>query len=229
VKVIIDELVRSKRRTIGLEITADAKLIIRAPMRVTKKEIDAAITQRAAWILQKQEEARSRREKYPPKQCEEGETFLYLGGPLKLTYVDGAPKVESNGENLIVPSKKRDTAQKVITEWYKTKAFEVFCERAEFYAKRGGVSYDSIKITSALSRWGSCSNGKRLCFTWRLVLAPCEMIDYVIVHELSHIGHPDHSKAFWQRVEQFMPDFEVRRKWFRDNSALLRPDFFAKN
>lgn len=227
--VVIDNLVKSKRRTIGLEITADAKLIVRAPMRVTKKEIDAAIKQKAAWVLQKQEEALRRREKYPPKRCEEGETFLLFGKPLKLTYVDGALKVEMRRENLIVPSKKRGAAQKVITDWYKTQALETFRERVEYFAKRGGVSYGSIKITGALSRWGSCSGGSRLCFTWRLALAPIEMIDYVVVHEISHIGHPDHSKAFWQRVEQLMPDFEIRCKWFRDNSALLRPDFFTEN
>lgn len=225
--LIIDKLIRSKRRSIGLEITADAKLVVHAPLRVTKQVINEALEQKAAWVVKKQEEAQRRHEKHLPKQCEEGESFLLLGKPLTLIYEDSAKKIEVRCENLFVPTKKRDTAKEAITIWYKAQALLILRERVAFYAISYNVKYDSIKVTSALSRWGSCSSGRRLCFTWRLVLAPVEMIDYVVVHELSHIGHPDHSKAFWGHVSELMPDFEIRQKWFRDNAALLRPDFFA--
>jgi predicted metal-dependent hydrolase len=227
--LIIDKLIRSNRRSIGLEITADAKLVVHAPLRITKQLINEAVEQKSAWVIQKQKEALRRHEKHLPKQCEDGESFLLLGKPLTLIYEDSAKKIEVRGENLFVPTKKRDTAKEAITTWYKAQVLLILHERVAFYATSYGIKYDSLKVTSALSRWGSCSGNSRLCFTWRLVLAPVEMIDYVVIHELSHIGHPDHSKAFWGRVGELMPDFEIRRKWFRDNAALLRPDFFTNS
>ena len=226
--VKIDKIIKSKRKTIGLEVTPDAKIIVHSPKNATKRQINDAIEKKSAWILEKQQLVLNRRNQNPAKRCEDGETFLLFSKPLTLIFDDSSDCVTVRGEYLSVPARMRANAQSAITAWYKAQALTVIRERADFYAAFAGVSYKSLKITSALKRWGSCSGSGRLCFTWRLAMAPVEMIDYVVVHELSHILHHDHSKAFWSSVENFMPDYKVRREWFRENSALLRPDFFVQ-
>ena len=223
----IDEIIRSKRRTIALEITRDARLVVRAPLKVSKQMIAQAVEQKRDWIQEKLNDAKNRDEKYPPKRCTPGESFLLLGGKYSLCFDSGAAEIALQNGQLVVPARFQADARHVLTAWYKAQADEVLRQRTDYYAAKAGVQYQSLKITSALSRWGSCSDGGRLCFTWRLVMAPLKMIDYVVVHELSHIGHPDHSKAFWQRVGTLMPDFAPRRAWLRENAALLRRDFFA--
>lgn len=223
----IDEIIRSRRRTIALEITRDARLVVRAPLKISKQVIEQAVEQKRDWIQKKRDDAKCRDEKYPPKHCIEGESFLLLSEEYILCFDDDAAQISVRGGRLVVPERLKTDARRVITEWYKARAGEVLRHRADYYAALAGVQYKSLKITSALSRWGSCSDGGRLCFTWRLVMAPVKMIDYVVAHELSHIGHPDHSKAFWRRVGELMPDYAPRRAWFRENAALLRRDFFA--
>ena len=223
----IDEIVRSKRRTISLEVTRDARLVVHAPLKTSKAAIDNAVEQKRGWVQRKLDDARRRDAKYPPKKCSEGETFELLGKAYILCFEDGASAVSASGGRLIAPCVDKVDVRSAITAWYKAQAGAVLLRRTEYYAKLAGVSFKSLKITSALSRWGLCSGSGGLCFTWRLVMAPVEMIDYVVVHELSHIGHPDHSREFWRRVGELMPDYAVRREWFRQNAALLRHDFYA--
>lgn len=229
VKTKIDKIIRSKRRTLSLEITADSKLYVRAPLKTPGWVIEKAVEEKSGWIARKQNEARLRREKYPPKTCDEGESFVYLGKEYTLCFNNNAKKAEICGKCLVVPQKRREDIQRVITDWYINQAKLVLTKRAEYYSAKTGLKFSSLKITGALTRWGSCSRGAGLCFTWRLVMAPVEMIDYVVVHELCHIIHPNHSKAFWQSVENILPDYILRRDWFKQNASLMRKDFFAAN
>lgn len=224
----IDEIVRSKRRTIALEVTLDARLIVRAPMKTSKALIERAVKDKSDWINQKLDAARRSNEKHKPKSCTSGEVFELLGKEYILSFENGITGVSLNGGRLIVPNESKADVQRDIIAWYKAQANETLRQRTEYYARRAGVSFKSVKITSALSRLGSCSGDGRLCFTWRLAMAPVEMIDYVVVHELSHIEHPDHSAAFWHSVAELMPDYAVRSEWFRQNASLLRRDFFAQ-
>lgn len=224
--IVIDEIKRSKRRTIGLEITPDSRLIIHAPLRVSKKNIEAAVLEKSEWILEKQQQARLRRERHPAICLSDGETVMLFGSPLTLKFDTSVKKAAVYGQSLVLPAKLRGAAQTAVTSWYKAQALEILTNRTDYYAERAGVQYESLRITSALTRWGSC-RGRNLCFTWRLAMAPLEMVDYVVVHELSHITHPNHSTAFWRRVGELMPDYRERMVWFRENAALLRPDIFT--
>lgn len=224
----IDELIRSKRRSVSLEVENGGRLVVRAPLRASKKLIEDAVRQKQSWILQKQALAKGRDTAHPPKTCAEGEAFELLGIKLALCYDADAKIVAADGARLIVPARIAASPQNAIAAWYKEQAQIALSERTAYHAARAGVTYASLKITGALTRWGSCSVGGRLCFTWRLVMAPVKMIDYVVVHELAHIDYPNHSAAFWRRVGELMPDYACRREWFRANSALLRSDFFAE-
>jgi predicted metal-dependent hydrolase len=91
----------------------------------------------------------------------------------------------------------------------------------DFYARQNGFQYRKIGITSARTRWGSCSATSALNFSWRLIQAPMEAVDYVVVHELVHTVIHDHSRKFWTRLEQVMPDYRARRKWLKQNGHRL--------
>jgi len=112
-------------------------------------------------------------------------------------------------------------AESVFTAWYRKQARNVLTERVEFFARKHGFKIGKIRVSSARTRWGSCSSKDTLSFTWRLVMAPLEVIDYVVVHELCHLKEMNHSKAFWTRVERILPDYKVHRKWLKENGVKL--------
>lgn len=95
-------------------------------------------------------------------------------------------------------------------------------ERTAHYAELMGVVYQSVKLSSAAKRWGSCSIKGNLNFSWRLVFYPLAVLDYVVVHELSHIGNMNHSRRFWQRVASVLPDYQMRQRWLKQQAYILQ-------
>ena len=104
---------------------------------------------------------------------------------------------------------------------YRKKAKLVFRERADYFASSMGLSFNRIAIREQRTRWGSCSSKKNLNFNWKLLLAPPQVLDYVVVHELCHLKQMNHSKAFWTEVEAVLPDYKERKRWLRENGAEL--------
>ena len=103
---------------------------------------------------------------------------------------------------------------------YKKNAKNYIPARVEELALKYGFKYNNLRITSARTRWGSCSSKKNLNFTFRLILTPKEVIDYVIIHELSHLREMNHSRAFWNQVYEIIPDYKKHEKWLKENSDL---------
>jgi len=119
-------------------------------------------------------------------------------------------------------SKKQDSVldpQKI--PHYKKLARETIPPRVAEFAEKYGFEYNSIKITSAMTRWGSCTSKRNLNFTYRLALAPEEVRDYVIVHELCHLRQMNHSRKFWKEVSDIMPDYKIREKWLKEHGASI--------
>ena len=100
-------------------------------------------------------------------------------------------------------------------------ARSIFTQKAAYYARIMGVTYNRIAIREQKTRWGSCSSKGTLSFNWRLMLAPPAILDYVVVHELCHLTHMDHSKAFWQAVASVYPDYAAARKWLKEHGREL--------
>ncbi len=216
----IDELVRSKRKTISFTIDHNGKLIIRAPYKTPIEYIKKVVEEKSKWILTKQELVKRNMPCLQKKQYTEGEEYLYLGKSYYLKYVAGnyTGIIENT---LVLPYKQIDKAEQTICKWYKKEVLRIITERVEYYSGITGIKCSSIKITNARRRWGSCNSKNGLCFTWRLVMAPLETIDYVIVHELSHVIHKNHSSSFWAEVKSIMPDYELRKKWLGKNQFIL--------
>ena len=167
------QLLRSARKTLSLEIRRDGRLVVRAPLRTTQKQIDEFIANHEAWIASNLEKQRRRREARPEPSDQEREALVRL-------------------------------------------AMERLPGRVAHFAAIMGLYPAGITITGARTRFGSCSGKNRICFSWRLMQYPEEAIDYVVVHELAHIRHKNHSPAFYACVEQVLPDWRERRQMLKD-------------
>jgi predicted metal-dependent hydrolase len=216
----VHQLIRSKRKTLALIVQPDGSLVVRAPLRASESSIRAFIEQHAEWVQKKQAEALAVQPP-PPKQYVPGELFLYLGVVHPLEIVKGQKKpLLLDGSFKLAQSAQRN-ARQVFERWYRAQARQILTERVELYARQYGFQYTKIGITSARTRWGSCSATGALNFSWRLILAPPEAVDYVVVHELAHTVLHNHSKRFWKKVETILPDYKERRKWLRKNGHSL--------
>jgi predicted metal-dependent hydrolase len=215
----IDKLVRSKRKTLSLIVETDGTLTVRAPSRMKEADIRGFIEAKTDWIKRKQ--ARAWKEALAPRHYVEGETFLYLGKEIPLRLVtDGKPALVKDRVFKLTRS-AQPRAASLFEAWYKKQARAVLTERVEFFAHKYGFEVGKIRISSARTRWGSCSAKSTLSFTWRLVMAPPEVIDYVVVHELCHLRELNHSRSFWAQVEAILPDYRSCRKWLKENGGKL--------
>ena len=281
-------IVRTKRKTLGLYIDQEGRLIVRAPKWVRKSRIEAIIAEREGWIRQAQEQVRAKQRQRKPKEFVEGEGFWYLGMIYPLAIVERPPALPSRDEgsgglglpmggvrievvneqgeesDLTMgiagcgsnqfsnmdfrftyeePQPKRQVSSKaallqltdrfylarealpearqVFEAWYRDQAQKVISQRVLWYAAYYGFEYKRVRITSARTRWGSCSSNGALNFPFRLVMAPMEVVDYVVVHELVHTQVQGHGKEFWAKVGEILPDYKEVKKWLKEEGEEL--------
>ena len=220
-QIQIDKLVRSKRRTIALIIERDGSFTVRAPMRASHSAIETFIKQKEDWITRTREKIKSTRPTQK-KQYADGEKFMLLGSFFDLKLV--APQRPSLrfDKGFTLSRAAQIKGEAIFTRWYKARALEVISERVKQYSQQYDFVPRQVKISSAKTRWGSCSSNGTLNFTWRLVMAPLEVIDYVVVHELAHLRVKNHSSKFWKVVESICPEYKKQRKWLRENGEKLK-------
>lgn len=216
----IDSLIRSNRKTIALIITSDGKLVVRAPLRASRAQIDKLISEKTAWIHAHQVEVLAR-PRPVLKSFKEGESFFFLGQAYPIHFsTNGITGLELRAGAFWMPSSEPDRAAAAFTAWYQRQARAVFAERLHLQAARLGLQPAALRITAARTRWGSCSSRGSISFTWRLVMAPVEVIDYVVVHECIHLVVKNHSKTFWDRVAAAYPAYLDAKRWLRENNGL---------
>jgi predicted metal-dependent hydrolase len=219
----IDKLIRSKRRTIALIIERDGSFTVRAPMHAPHTAIESFIQQKEDWITRTRNKMKSAPYDGPTieKQYIDGEKFLFLGSffDLKLVGFQRPSLCFDSGFTLSRAAQVK--GEQVFTHWYKERAFEIISERVKQYAGQYNFTPKQVKISSAKTRWGSCSPSGTLNFTWRLVMAPLDVVDYVVVHELAHLRVKNHSSKFWKVVKTICPDFNKQRKWLKENGEKL--------
>ncbi len=221
-KIKIDKIIRSRRRSIGMQIMLDTSLLVRAPMSASQVEIERVVADHADWIVRAREYVRTRPVAPHSRKYVNGEIFYYQGEPYPLIVLDdGHPQLRfQNG--FFLPESLLPEAKNLFSEWYISKARDIIPERARLYARKNGYKFNRIRITRARRRWGSCSGKGNLNFSFRLAMVPVEALDYVVVHELAHLNHRNHSKKFWTEVERMMPDYKQHIKWLRTNEKLIR-------
>ena len=219
------EVIRTKRKTISLQVSPEAKIILRAPIYAKDKDIQNLIKKHTAWILKQQK----KRQDYKAKSFANGEKFLYLGQKYKLIIIQenllnlyNKPLKKLNFDNtFFLSSSLVKNAKNLFINWYKEQAKTIITKRVDLYSKQMKLKYSSIKINSAKHRWASCSIKRNLNFSYRLIMAPLEVIDYVVVHELTHIKEMNHQKVFWDKVASIIPNYKIHKKWLKDNGYIL--------
>lgn len=211
------ELVRSKRKTLALTIDSEARLVVRAPMKLSEDVIRDFIRKKSKWIADKQRQVMDYGTKQSSFVLEDGENILYFGKSYTVLRKD-TQDVTIEGTFILVPE---DMTLDDFAEWLKQQGEGIIRERVDYYANMMGVKFASVKMSEAKRRWGSCGAGNKLNFAWRLVMCPQSVIDYVVVHELSHITYKDHSAKYWTRVATVMPNYNEAQDWLRLNRKLM--------
>ena len=219
-----DHIIHSSRRnTFLVEVKRDGSLFLRVPEGSSVEATQKAIDSKMRWILKQRADIYRLDISDRPKKFADGEKFLYLGVVYPLS-VDGACEAQLvfDGEKFILSTEHRSQARDIFIDWYREHAERHISEKVKRYSAQYNISYDKIIITNAEKRWGSCNTKGILRFSWRLAMAPQDIIDYVIIHELMHIKHMNHSRAYWQEVIAAMPDFKLRKRWlYRHGNRLV--------
>lgn len=218
------KVIRSKRKTLALQVNNDATLTVRIPYGVSLRYAERFIESKKSWIEKKQAQFRTIADRHKPKQFITGEEFLFTGKRYPLEVVPGnTAKIAITAEGKLRITQKCLEAPKHYIEWfYKQYSKRYLTIRTKEIADMFGYKYRSVKITSAKTRWGSCSVRGSINFSWRLVMMPKEMVDYVIVHELVHLEIRDHSARFYAKMSELMPDHKRREKWLKENSGMAK-------
>lgn len=211
-------IIRSKRRTIALEVRADGSVMMRAPQEAPERILRGFFEERKAWV-EKHQSAQKEQHLKTQRFFQPGEIFHYLGQGYPLQLRNSGKRFELV-EQFWLHEASLHRAQKLFENWYKKRARQIFTERLDHYAQQMNLSYDRLRLSSATTRWGSC-RGARINLTWRLVMAPIEVIDSVVIHELAHIRHKNHGPHFWQLVYTHCPDYKTQDKWLKHQAHLL--------
>lgn len=209
-----------------MRVTEDEQVRVVAPVYVSREMIERFICEREKWITARLQEVQRANRFFRHRDYSTGQEFLFLGKNYPL-YIqeDGSRRVKTvfdqHGWVITVPAGFPEDVRKkkikdALVKWYKEEAQEVFGSRVFHFVRVMGLEPMTIAVRTQRSVWGLCRHhDKRISFNWLLVLAPVNVIDYVIVHELAHLTHPNHSKRFWNLVEGFLPDYSQRQDWLK--------------
>lgn len=215
----------SVRKTISIIVERDRSVVVRAPLNTSEELIAKEISKRKRLLLKKIEH----NQKYPfPKPAKEfvsGETLLYLGKTYKLYVTDNLNESVVFDNKFFINKSNQKQANKLFREWYIKSATEIIVPKAKAIAQQLGVAYNNINILDLKYRWGSCTPKDNIHFNWRIIKAPMTVIEYIIVHELTHLLEANHTPEFWNRIAVMQPNFINAKNWLKELGHELETDF----
>lgn len=218
-------IVYSKRKSISIIVERDRRVIVRAPENTSVEFIDREVQKRKRLLKSKIDH----NQKYPySKQLKEfvsGESLLYLGKEYKLYVVDEPLAGVQFDNKFFISKADQKMANQLFKEWYINSAIKLIVPKATAIAARIGVKYNNLNIIDLKYRWGSCTPKDNIHLNWRLVKAPMTVIEYIIVHELTHLLEANHTPEFWNRVAAQLPNYDKAKQWLRENGQELETDF----
>ena len=214
-----NKIIRSKRKTLSLTINENAELIIRAPKRLSIEKIQDFINEKENWINRKKRLIENQIKDVTSNHNK----LLYLGNHFPINVEQNASKeLFFTGEEFIANSIEPDSLSLSIKKWYKNKFKEIALPRVAYFANNHNLMVNQVRIKNQKTMWGSCSSKNNINLNYLLLMAPMGVIDYVIVHELVHTIHRNHSTDFWDSVELIMPEFQEHKRWLKKNGYKLR-------
>jgi hypothetical protein len=203
-------LTRSRRKTIAIYIR-DGQVEVRTPLRTPAREIERFLSEKQKWINTHLAESKLELQRKENFTLNYGDKVLYCGKQYTIT-PSSSGKIGIGSNNFYIPANlPHEQIKSACVTIYKILAKSDFTLKTYDYAAKMGVTPTAVKVNNATSRWGSCSAKKSLNFSWRLIMADDEVIDYVVVHELAHLIEMNHSPRFWAVVERILPDYRERK------------------
>ena len=212
IAVKVRESARAKRLSLRVS-SLDGRVTVTAPKRISPRKIETFVFEKEAWLRQNIDQVPD------PITVRIGVNIPILGHEVQLTKSSDR-RIRQHDNQLFVPEHKSNPAARTLG-YVKTLARDHLTQRSDFYAKKLGQDYHKLSVRDTRSRWGSCSQDRALMFSWRLIMAPQEVLDYVAAHEVAHLEHMNHSHRFWAVVEQLYGDYQPARLWLRDRGAEL--------
>lgn len=217
----------AKRSTIGLTIERDGTLRIHAPLDCPIEQIEQIATAKQLWVHTKLAEKQLLAQPSITKHFVSGEGFSFLGRSYRLRLINPARAQPATavlrlhqGRFLLQREEQPRARQHFIT-WYTAHARPWIAQCAQRVAQRLEVAPQAVDVRDLGFRWGSCSQAGKLYFHWRTILLPPRIIEYIVTHELVHLHEPHHDRAFWQRLERSLPDYQVRKQWLAERGGLF--------
>jgi predicted metal-dependent hydrolase len=206
----------SRARRVRITVQPDGAVQVTLPARAPERDAAAAVVELRPWIDRRRREAAARAVRLARPEG----TVPYLGELLELVPEPGRTRAHRRGAALHVPAGEPSRAE-AIERWYRRAARDEIGPRLDVAAAAVGRPYTRLSIREQRTRWGSCSATGAMSFNWRLLLAPPEVLDYVVWHEACHLVHLDHSPRFWAELARHRPDFRAPQAWLRRNGAAL--------
>jgi len=217
------QLTLKKRKTQGIYLDAYGNIELRVPRNTTDQQIKDLLEAKWSWIIEKQAEMRERTKGFKEKTYEDEEEFMYLGKtyPIKVVIESdlSRPKVSFVEDYLeiVISEQDPEVIKKALTRYYKQQCKALVEGRIRHYQPNFKMKPKSIKISSNKKHWGSCTSLRALTFNWKLAMAPLEVLDYVVIHEMCHMVHMNHDRSFWRLVGKYMPDYESKQAWLQQS------------
>ena len=215
------KIIKSFRKSLSMKIDESWELIVKVPRFVSNKKIEEFIDKHRNWIEEKKQLVLSRIKNYS-----HGEKFYYFWEEYELIYSWDSKKIDFDWINFYLNIDCKKDAKILFEKFYKKKAKIYIKNRLDFISKKYDLKYNKFRITSAKTRWGSCSNHKNINFSYRLIMSPIIAIDYVIVHELAHLKEMNHSKNFRDLVKEmtlwlYPWDYKIHKKWLKEHGGKM--------
>ena len=216
-----DLIQRENRKTLILSIMKDGRVIVKAPKSLKDDVIDKFVLDKQKWLNSKLAIIKSTKEQF--SDCINYQASLVYGEKYQI-YVGEVKRVmcDSRRKCIVVSNKlNKNEAIAKIKNWYKVKAKEIVLSRIEHISHFIKIQYNSVKLSNAKGKWGSCNSKRNITINWRIVMLSPELIDYIIIHELCHIKEMNHSQSFWKMVGMFLPGYMDLRKKIKKYSFAL--------
>lgn len=219
------QVIYAKRKTVTISVERDRKIIVRVPEGLSEEKIAEIVAKKKNWITEKINHNQKYNINTGLKEFVSGETLLYLGKNYQLQVTEDTVDGIVFDRRFYISKNNQPKAKDMFKKWFKKKATEKIAPLAKKYAEKLGVSFNTIKISDMKYRWGSCTPGGNLLFNWRLIKAPVFVIEYVVVHELSHLIEHNHSADFWNIVSVQLPHYDKAKAWLKKHGEILEIDF----
>jgi predicted metal-dependent hydrolase len=217
----------AERQTTDIVIERNGTITVRPPLRMTPEQVDETVLSKRMWIYRNLAEWRDLNAERVTREWVNGEFFPYLGSNYRLQLVreQDEPLKLKDGRFCLLRSVLevggKEAAQLAFQAFYEERGLPRIKKRVAYFANTVGVSAGSVQIKDLGYRWASCLKNGDLHFHWKCLMAPLTIIDYIVVHELCHLHHRDHSDAFWNEVDKVLPDYRGRKEWLRARGAEL--------